>query len=227
MTDDARTDDPRVITETGLAGRVAAIIEPTIEGIGFRLVRVKTSGMNGFTVQIMAERPDGTMTVNDCEAVSKAVSPVLDVEDPISRAYNLEISSPGIDRPLVRLGDFERWAGHLAKVEMEVPVDGRKRFRGVFTGVEGMAARLERDDAREGEPAAVLLPVSDIGEARLVLTDALIEAALRHAKAAGRPLDDDLDDDVEVETDTGGADAGETDQAPRGNAPAGGKHRRR
>src|ERR1044071_6057363 len=114
----AEENEPRLITEPGLPARVAAIAEPVLEGLGFRLVRGKGSGAEGCTVQIMAERPDGTMTVEDCEEASRALSPVLDVADPIERAYRLEISSPGIDRPLVRRSDFERYAGHLVKVEM-------------------------------------------------------------------------------------------------------------
>ena len=99
--------DNRIIVEEGLEGRIAAIVEPVIEQLGYRLVRIRMSGLNGTTLQIMAERPDGTMTVEDCEAVSRGVSPVLDVEDPLDRAYHLEVSSPGIDRPLVRRQDFE------------------------------------------------------------------------------------------------------------------------
>src|SRR5467141_3913416 len=105
----------------------------------------------------MAERPDGTMAIEECEAVSRAISPVLDVADPIDRAYRLEISSPGLDRPLVRRSDFERYAGHLVKIEMAVAYDGRKRFRGTLTGVEGDAVRLHRDDIRSVEDVDVLL----------------------------------------------------------------------
>ena len=134
----------------------------------------------------MAERPDGSMAVEDCEAVSRALSPVLDVADPIDRAYRLEISSPGLDRPLVRKSDFDRYAGHLVRVEMEVPVDGRKRFRGVLTGTEGEAARLRRDAVAEGEDPEVLLPIAEMSEAKLVLTDELVAEALRREKAAKR-----------------------------------------
>src|SRR5687768_854913 len=147
----AHGTNERLITETGVAARVATIVEPVIADLGFRLVRVKVSSQNGCTVQIMAEREDGTMTVEDCEAVSRSVSPALDVEDPVGRAYHLELSSPGIDRPLVRRQDFERWAGHEAKIEMAVPVAGRKRFRGLIRGVEGEAVVLEVPDAKEGE----------------------------------------------------------------------------
>src|SRR5262244_2104428 len=138
--------EPRLVAEQGTAARVAAIAEPVLGGIGYRLVRVKISGLDGCTVQIMAERPDGTMTVEDCEAVSRALSPVLDVADPIDRAYRLEVSSPGLDRPLVRKSDFDRYTGHLVRIEMEVPVEGRKRFRGKLAGTQGESARLERDD---------------------------------------------------------------------------------
>src|SRR6476659_7691472 len=162
--------EPRLIAEQGIAARVAALSEPVLGGMGYRLVRVKISGLDGCTVQIMAERPDGTMTVEDCETVSRALSPVLDVADPIDRAYRLEISSPGLDRPLVRKSDFDRYAGHLARTEMEVPVDGRKRFRGVLIGSEGEAARIRRDDTEAGSQAEILLPIPEMSEAKLVLT---------------------------------------------------------
>jgi ribosome maturation factor RimP len=136
----------------------------------------------------MAERPDGSMTVDDCEAISRALSPVFDVNEPMESAYRLEISSPGIDRPLVRKSDFERYAGHLVKIEMDVPVGGRKRFRGVLAGVNGEKTRLHLDDAKEGQDADVLLPIADMGEAKLVLTDELVTEALRAEKAAKREL---------------------------------------
>src|SRR5512138_531131 len=175
QTTDIRAEsEPRLIVEQGVAARVAAIAEPVIEGLGYRLVRVKISGLSGCTVQIMAERPDGSMVIEDCEAVSRALSPVLDVTDPMDRAYRLEISSPGMDRPLVRRSDFERNAGHLLKIEMAVPVEGRRRFRGTLIGVEGDLARIRRDDAKAEEPTEALLPIADMAEAKLVLTDALI-----------------------------------------------------
>jgi ribosome maturation factor RimP len=178
--------EPRLIAEQGLAARVAAVAEPVLLGIGYRLVRVKVSGLDGCTVQIMAERPDGTMTVEDCEEVSRALSPVLDVADPIDRAYRLEISSPGLDRPLVRRSDFERFAGHQVKVEMAIAIDGRRRFRGLLLGMDGEAARIRRDDAAPGEMNEILLPVEDMAEAKLVLTDALIAESLKRGKAAER-----------------------------------------
>jgi len=184
--DAAIETEPRLIAEPGLSARVAHVAEPVIEQLGYRLVRAKVSGAEGCTVQIMAERPDGSMTVEDCEAVSRALSPVLDVADPIDRAYRLEISSPGIDRPLVRKSDFDRYAGHLVRIEMDVPVNGRKRFRGKLDGTEGEAAKLHRDDAGEGEEADVLLPMNEMSEAKLVLTDDLVKEALRREKSAKR-----------------------------------------
>jgi ribosome maturation factor RimP len=178
--------EPRLIAEPGLSARVAHVAEPVIEQLGYRLVRAKVSAADGCTVQIMAERPDGSMTVGDCETVSRTLSPVLEVADLIDRAYRLEVSSPGIDRPLVRKSDFDRYAGHLVRIEMEVPVNGRKRFRGELTGTEGDAARLRRDDAGEGEEADVLLPINEMGDAKLVLTDDLVREALRREKASKR-----------------------------------------
>ncbi|MEP9354215.1 ribosome maturation factor RimP [Xanthobacter sp. KR7-65] len=194
-------NEPRLITETGVAARVAAIASGVLAGLGYRLVRVKVTNRDGGTVQIMAERPDGTMSIDDCEAASRALSPVLDVEDPISSAYRLEMSSPGIDRPLVRLSDFVRWAGHEVKVEMAVPVDGRKRFRGLLVGAEGDEAVVRRLDARADEEPTVRLPLSDIHDARLVLTDALIREALRAAKAAGQDVDDEIDEAFGADAD--------------------------
>jgi ribosome maturation factor RimP len=186
MEETGQVAEPRLVTETGLAARVATVIEPPIQAAGFRLVRVKVTGEAGCTVQVMAERPDGSMSVEDCEAVSRLISPILDVEDPIERAYRLEISSPGIDRPLVRRSDFVRWAGYRAKIELGMPLAGRKRFSGALLGLEGEEARLRRLDAAEGEEAEVLLPLTEIIEARLVLTDELIREALRRGKRAGR-----------------------------------------
>src|SRR6185312_2764175 len=129
-TETAHDAERRLIVEPGLSARVAAIVEPVLEGLGYRLVRVRVSGSDGCTVQVMAERPDGSMTIDDCETASRALSPVLDTADPVDRAYRLELSSPGLDRPLVRQSDFERYAGNLVKIEMAVAIDGRKRFRG-------------------------------------------------------------------------------------------------
>src|SRR5882757_3056205 len=182
--------EPRLIVEQGMAARVAAIAAPVLIGLGYRLVRVKISGTASLTVQIMAERADGSMTIEDCEASSRALSPVFDVEDPIDREYRLELSSPGIDRPLVRRSDFVRYSGHEAKIEMEVPLGTQKRFRGIVLGVEGDAARLRPRDA-ESEAAGVLLPIADMAEARLVLTDALVTESLRRGKQQARGKDTD------------------------------------
>jgi ribosome maturation factor RimP len=178
--------EKRLIVEPGLAARVAAVVEPVLESLNYRLVRVRVSGTDGCTVQVMAERPDGTMTIEDCETCSRALSPVLDAADPVDRAYRLELSSPGLDRPLVRLSDFERYAGHLVKIEMAVAAHGRKRFRGQLLGAEGHLARIHLEDAPSGEPADVMLPIEDIAEAKLVLTDALIAESLRRGKQAER-----------------------------------------
>jgi ribosome maturation factor RimP len=179
--------DDRIVVESGVAARVAAIVEPAITDLGYRLVRVRVTGQNGCTVQIMAEKPDGTMNVEGCEAVSQAVSPALDVDDPVQVAYHLEVSSPGIDRPLVRAGDFVRWAGHLAKIDTEAVVAGRKRFRGILLGVEGANALLARDDAKSEEERNVAIPLALIADARLVLTDELVTESLRRGKSGLPP----------------------------------------
>ena len=174
-------EEPRLIAEPGRAARIATLAQPVLADLGFRLVRVRISGAAGCTVQIMAERPDGTMAIEDCETTSRALSPVLEVADPIDGPYRLEISSPGIDRPLVRRSDFERYAGHLAHVERLAPIDGRKRFRGELLGTEGDFARLRCNDGG-GESRDVLLRIDDMSEARLLLTDALISESLRKSK---------------------------------------------
>jgi ribosome maturation factor RimP len=178
--------EKRLIIEPGLAARVAAIVEPVLESLNYRLVRVRVSGSDGCTVQVMAERPDGTMTIEDCEICSRALSPVLDASDPVDRAYRLEMSSPGIDRPLVRQSDFERYAGNMVKIEMAVAAHGRKRFRGQLLGAEGHLARIHLEDAPPGQPADVMLPIEDMAEAKLMLTDALIAESLRRSKKAER-----------------------------------------
>jgi ribosome maturation factor RimP len=187
MADD---NEPRFLLETGLAARVAAVA-------GEALAQ---------TVQIMAERPDGSMSVEDCEEASKAISPALDVEDPVPGVYNLEVSSPGIDRPLVRPSDFERWEGHEAKIELRNPLEGRKRFRGIIRGLDGDAALLELPE-QDGEEVVAALAFDDIGEAHLVLTDDLIRESLRRAKR-----------EEAGETDEEGAE--EASSEPAGPAPA-------
>jgi ribosome maturation factor RimP len=180
---DEVADDPRILTESGQDARIAAIVEPVLQTMGFRLVRVRTSGLNGLTLQIMAERPDGTMTVVECEELSRTLSPLLDVEDPIGRAYHLEVSSPGIDRPLVRKSDFADWRGHLVRIETSLPVVERKRFRGRIARIDDEAVVIERDAASYGDDPVVRIPFDVLSEARLVLTDDLIRDALRKDKA--------------------------------------------
>lgn len=176
--------EPRLITETGLDQRLADIIEPVLVGLGFRLIRVRMLNQNGATMQVMAERNDGTMTVQDCEEISMAISPVLDVEDPIDKEYHLEVSSPGIDRPMVRKSDFVRWQGHLVKCETSILIDNRKRFRGkiVEAGADGFT--LERDQVAYGEEQKVTIPFTALSDAKLILTDDLIRDALRADKQA-------------------------------------------
>ena len=156
----------------GLEPRIAALITPTIEHLGYELVRVLVLGRERPTVQIMADRADGTqISVEDCERISHAVSAVLDVEDPLPGAWTLEVSSAGIDRPLTRTKDWNRFAGHQARVEMQAPIDGRRRFTGLVLGADEAEARLRLDNGED-----VTLPLYDIRRAKLVLTDALIEA---------------------------------------------------
>ncbi|ASW05055.1 MULTISPECIES: ribosome maturation factor RimP [unclassified Rhizobium] len=184
VTNADNTNEPRLIVETGLDQRVAAIIEPVLVGMGFRLVRVRLLNLNGLTLQVMTERNDGTMTVEDCEEVSMAISPVLDVEDPIDKAYHLEVSSPGIDRPMVRKSDFQRWIGHIVKCETSILVDNRKRFRGKIAAVDNDGFTIERDQVAYGEEPKVTIPFSTLAEAKLILTDDLIRDALRADKLA-------------------------------------------
>jgi ribosome maturation factor RimP len=185
-----RASDARFIGETGLAAQIAAIAEPVLADLGFRLVRVVLSGRNGTTVQIMAERPDGTISVKECADISRRLSPVLDAHDPIQGQYTLELSSPGIDRPLVRPSDFEDWAGYEAKIEMKELIAGRKRFRGMLEGVEGEEVRIEVELDQLGRQV-IGLPIGLVSEARLVLTDELIREALRRAKKGAKKSDDD------------------------------------
>jgi ribosome maturation factor RimP len=185
-----RASDARFIGETGLAAQLAAIAEPVLTDLGFRLVRVVLSGRNGTTVQIMAERPDGTISVKECADISRRLSPVLDAHDPIQGQYTLELSSPGIDRPLVRPSDFEDWAGYEAKIEMKELIAGRKRFRGMLEGVEGEEVRIEVELDQLGRQV-IGLPIRLVAEARLVLTDELIREALRRAKKGDKKSDDD------------------------------------
>ena len=189
----------RFIQETGLASDLPQFVEPVLDSLGFRLVRIEISGRDGKTVQIMAERPDGSMTIDDCEAVSKAVSPLLDVQDMVADSYRLEISSPGIDRPLVRPSDFVDWAGSEAKIELKSPIEGRKRFKGRLEGFEDDEVLMDVDLGEEGHKT-IGVAVGLIASARLVLTDELIREALTRAKAAGKGKGQ-LGDGVEADPD--------------------------
>jgi ribosome maturation factor RimP len=182
MSSSATTADRRFACETGPARVIADLAEPVLDELGFRLVRVKVSGRDGGTVQIMAERPRGEMTVEDCARISRRLSPVLDAYDPMPGRYRLEVSSPGIDRPLVRPSDFALWAGHEAKVELKELVDGRKRFRGVIEGVAKDEARLRIELDDKAEPVVIGLPFSLISEAKLVADMASFKADLSGKK---------------------------------------------
>lgn len=174
--------------------RIADIIQPTVEGMGYELVRVRLMSGKSMTLQIMAERPDGSMEVDDCAQLSHAISAVLDVEDPIADGYTLEVSSPGIDRPLTRLGDFDRWAGWVARLETDELIDGRKRFKGQLRGVEDGEVLI---DIAEG---TVGLKFEWLADAKLVMTDELVAESLRARKAAGV----DVTKFDEIETDDPG-----------------------
>ncbi|MCJ2014827.1 ribosome maturation factor RimP [Methylobacterium sp. J-076] len=188
--------EPRLAGESGVGAQVARVVEGPLQGLGYRLVRVKVSAQNGCTVQIMLERPDGTCTIDDCEAASRVLSPILDLDDPVGVAYHLEMSSPGIDRPLVRVSDFARWAGHEAKVELAVPLDGRKRFRGLIgvPDAEGRTVPIDLPDVKEGLPSRIVLPLRDLADAHLVLTDELVRESLRRG---GPPDEGDAADETD------------------------------
>ncbi|UNE54570.1 ribosome maturation factor RimP [Bartonella machadoae] len=175
-------DEPRLFKEDGVEARIAALIIPLLKPLGFRLVRIKLLGLNGLTLQIMVERADGSMTVEDCEIVSRTVSPLLDVQNVIERKYHLEISSPGIDRPLVRKSDFFHWQGHLAKIETKITIDGRRKFRGTLTNITQDGFILNTDKAAYGEAMYTSISFCDIINAHLILTDELIRDALKKNK---------------------------------------------
>lgn len=180
----------RFIHETGVAGALAELVEPVLQDLGFRLVRIRLTGRDPKIVQIMAERPDGTLTVGECESISRELSPLLDVHDPVAGNYNLEVSSPGIDRPLVRPSDFTDWAGYEIKLETRELIDGRKRFRGKLQGFEDGEVRLSVD-LKDTGPAELGFPVGLVAEANLVLTDELVRESLRRGKKSQK-VDDAL-----------------------------------
>lgn len=187
-----------LIAKAAMDRRLAEIITPVIEDMGFELVRVRLMGGKTHTLQIMAERPEGGIEVDDCAKISTAVSAVLDVEDPITDQYMLEVSSPGIDRPLTRLKDFETYEGYEAKLETTELIDGQRRFKGVLAGVEGDEVLVNID--QHGEEVTVGLKFDWLSDAKLVLTDDLIKEMLKARKAAGTLNEDEFD---EIETESG------------------------
>ncbi len=203
-----------LIAKTAIDRRLASIVRPTIEGMGFELVRLRLMGGRRALLQIMAERPDGGIEVDECARISRGVSAVLDVEDPISSEYVLEVSSPGIDRPLTRLKDFERWSGYEARLETAEPIDGRRRFNGTLAGVQDGEVLIEIPEGTIG------LAFDLLSDARLVLTDALIAESLAGRKAQGFDpdefdevvTDDGAEDDEASEKDASEEDASEEDE---------------
>ena len=187
-----------LIAKTAIDKRLAQIVEPVAQDLGLELVRLRLMSGNHPTLQIMAQRPDGSMEVEDCARLSTAVSAVLDVEDPITDAYTLEVSSPGIDRPLTRLKDFELWAGHEAKIETSEAIDGRRRFKGIVQGTEGDEVLLEIEQGKE--TVTIGLKFEWLSDAKLVLTDDLIRETLRARQDAGQ-IDEAQFDAVETVLD--------------------------
>ncbi len=190
-----------LIAKTAMDKRLAEIVGPVIDDMGFELVRIRLMGGQTPTLQIMAERPGGGIEVDDCAEISTAVSATLDVEDPILDAYTLEVSSPGIDRPLTRLKDFDTYEGYEAKLETADLIDGRKRFRGILAGIEEDEVLVNMDDG--AETVTVGLKFDWLADAKLVMTDELIREMLKARKAAGgapAALDETKYDEIEAET---------------------------
>lgn len=192
-----------LIAKTAMDRRLADILIPVIEGLGFELVRIRLMGGQTRTLQIMADRPDGGIEVDECGAISTAVSAVMDVEDPIEENYILEVSSPGIDRPLTRLKDFEAWKGWEARLETTELIDGRRRFKGMLAGVEGDEVLIEIEEGKE--TMTIGLQFDWLSDAKLILTDDLIAEMLRQKKVSGQISDSEIDEDQfdEIETDAG------------------------
>jgi len=182
MSSSSLSADRRFAKETGIEREIVKLAEPMIEELGFRLVRVKVSGRDGGTVQVMAERPEGQMTIDDCVAISRKLSELLEAHDPMPGGYRLEVSTPGIDRPLVRPSDFASWVGHEAKIELKELVDGRKRFRGVIEGADGDEALLRIELPGETEPQTIGIPFALISEAKLVADQDVLRADLASKK---------------------------------------------
>ncbi len=187
-----------LIAKTGMDRRIAEIIQPVIEDMGYELVRIRLMGGQTPTLQIMAERPGGGIEVDECAEISTAVSAVLDVEDPLVDAYTLEVSSPGIDRPLTRLKDFDTYEGYEAKLETVEMIEGRKRFRGILAGIEDNDVLVNIDESGTGaEPVTIGLPFDWLADAKLILTDELIREMLKARKAAG--ADETKFDEIETD----------------------------
>ncbi|MCV2882066.1 ribosome maturation factor RimP [Actibacterium sp. XHP0104] len=184
-----------LIAKAAIDRRLAEIVQPVLEGMGYELVRLRLMGGKTHTLQIMAERPEGGIEVDDCAEISTAVSAVLDVEDPIEENYTLEVSSPGIDRPLTRLKDFDTWSGYEAKIETSELIDGRRRFKGALAGTEGDEVLITIED--QGDDVTIGLKFDWLSDAKLVLTDDLIRDMLRARKAAGI-VDEDQFDEIET-----------------------------
>ena len=196
-----------LIAKTAIDRKLAEIVAPVIEGLGFELVRIRLMGGKIHTLQIMAERPEGGIVVEDCATISTAVSAVLDVEDPLEDEYVLEVSSPGIDRPLTRLKDFDVWEGYEARIETTELIDGRRRFKGTLAGIEGDEVLIEIEEA--GQDVTIGLQFDWLSDAKLILTDELIAEMLRQRKAAGTINEADFD---EIETDENDTDENDTDE---------------
>ncbi|MBE0552824.1 MAG: ribosome maturation factor RimP [Rhodobacteraceae bacterium] len=187
-----------LIAKTAIDRRLADIVGPVIEGLGFELVRIRLMGGATRTLQIMADRPEGGIGVDECGDISTAVSAVLDVEDPIEENYVLEVSSPGIDRPLTRLKDFETWKGWEARIETTELIDGRRRFKGGLMGVEGDEVLIEIEEG--GQDLTIGLRFDWLSDAKLILTDELIAEMLRQKKAH-EPAEGQFDEIDEIEGD--------------------------
>ncbi len=204
--------EKRYVKETALEARIARIIEPAANDLGYSLVRVKITQENGCTLQIMAEDENGRFTITDCEALSKEISPILDVEDPIDREYHLEVSSPGIDRPLVRARDYATYLGHELKLELSDMLDGRKRFRGLIKAVDDETVTITLPDAPKGTDPDHRLPLRLVAEAKLVMTDALMNMA--RADQEEFPIDDDEEiETVELPSEDGADEEADRDPA--------------
>ncbi|WP_415393420.1 ribosome maturation factor RimP [Paracoccus sp. SJTW-4] len=229
-----------LIAKTAIDRRLAEIIQPVIEGMGYELVRIRLQGGRTATLQIMADRPEGGIDVEDCADISTAVSAVLDVEDPLEEAYHLEVSSPGIDRPLTRLKDFATFEGYDARLETAQPIDGRRRFKGVLAGVEGDEVLLNIEE--QGETHTIGLEFELLSDAKLLLTDELIALMLKQRKEAGTlppgaeagagigdgkgtaaegfDFDESAFDEIEADTDITDTDTDDTETDQRGDPAA-------